>query len=88
MAGISWIFDQLDQQLIKSTKALRGYVMTTKTEKQKFKNDAFAAIHSATSALRKIGAIDKPTMRSFDDSCIAVPQTFGPQQMKKIRERN
>lgn len=62
--------------------------MTTKTTKQKFKSDAFEAIHSSASALRKIGAIDKATMRSFDDTCIAVPPTFGPQQIKKIRESN
>jgi putative transcriptional regulator len=34
-------------------------------KKSKFKSDAFEAIHSSASALAKIGAIDKTTMRSF-----------------------
>lgn len=62
--------------------------MTTKTKKSKFKSDAFEAIHSSASALRRIGAIDKATMRSFDDTCISVPPSFKPHQIKKIRESN
>jgi len=38
--------------------------------KPKFKNDAFEAIHSSASALAKVGAINKATMRSFDASCL------------------
>ena len=49
---------------------------------------SFAAIHSSASALRKVGAIDKATMRSFDATCICAPPTLGPQQIKKIRESN
>ena len=32
----------------------------------KFRNDGFEAIHSAASALFKVGAIDRATMREFD----------------------
>lgn len=56
--------------------------------KRKFKNDAFEAIHSSTSALLKVGALDKDTMRSFDESCLAVPGPLKPQQIKKLRESN
>lgn len=56
------------------------------TAKRRFKSDAFEAIHGSASALRKVGAIDKATMRSFDESCLAVPATFEPQQIKKLRE--
>lgn len=56
--------------------------------KNKFKSDAFEAIHSSASALRKVGAIGKATMRDFDAACLAVPATMDPQQIKKIRERN
>lgn len=55
--------------------------------KSKFKSDAFAAIHSSASALAKIGAIDKTTMRSFDASCLAAPAPIKPQEIKHLRER-
>jgi putative transcriptional regulator len=54
--------------------------------KPKFKSDAFEAIHSSASALHKIGAIDKTTMRGFDENCLAVPTEIKPQQIKKLRE--
>jgi len=56
--------------------------------KRKFKSDASEAIHSSASALYRIGAIDKDTMRSFDESCLTVPEPFGPKQIKKLRESN
>ena len=58
------------------------------TTKLKFKSDAFEAIHSSASALRKVGAIDKATMRGFDESCLSVPAEINPQQIKKLRELN
>jgi putative transcriptional regulator len=57
------------------------------TSKPKFKNDAFAAIHSSASALHKVGAIDKTTMRHFDASCLAMPPALKPAQIKKLRLR-
>lgn len=57
------------------------------TTKNKFKTDAFEAIHSSASALYKVGAIDKATLRSFDVSCLATPSPLKPQQIKKLRER-
>jgi len=41
--------------------------------KVKFKSDAFDAIHASASALHKVGAIDKATMRSFDETCLSTP---------------
>lgn len=38
--------------------------------KVKFKGDAFEPIHASASALTKVGAIDKATMRSFDETCL------------------
>lgn len=58
------------------------------TTKPKFKSDAFEAIHSSASALLKVGAINKATMRKFDQSCLAVPAEIEPQQIKTIRENN
>jgi putative transcriptional regulator len=55
--------------------------------KRGFKSDAFEAIHSSASAMYKVGAIDKATMRSFDVSCLPVPPQLKPVQIKKLRER-
>ncbi|MEO8722710.1 MAG: DNA-binding transcriptional regulator [Sphingobium sp.] len=58
------------------------------TTKAKFKSDAFEAIHASASAMLKVGAIDKATMRSFDESCLAVPTEIKPAQIKQLREAN
>ena len=39
--------------------------------KPKFKSDLSEAIHSSASALFGVGAIDKATMREFDESCLS-----------------
>jgi hypothetical protein len=35
-------------------------------KKKIYKSEAFSAIHASASALHKVGAIDKATMRDFD----------------------
>lgn len=55
--------------------------------KRKFKSDAFEAIHSSATALYKVGAIDKTTMRHFDESCLTSPPVLKPEQIKKLRLR-
>ncbi|RWA98267.1 DNA-binding transcriptional regulator [Mesorhizobium sp.] len=55
---------------------------------RKYKSDAFEAIHSSVSALYKVGAIDKATMRSFDESCLTVPPAIEPDAIKALREKN
>ena len=57
------------------------------TPKKKFKTDAFAAIHKSALVLHGVGAIDKATMRNFEESCIAKTPTFEATQIKQIRER-
>lgn len=54
--------------------------------KQRYKSDAYEAIHSSVKAMYKVGTIDKETMRSFDESCLAVPMEFGPEEIKSLRE--
>lgn len=58
------------------------------TTKRKFKSDAFEAIHTSASALLEVGAIDKTTMRKFDDTCLLAPHPFEPKQIKHLREIN
>jgi len=56
------------------------------TAKSKYKSDAFEAIHSAVAGMRKAGTVDKATMRDFDQSCLAVPDSIAPTEIKRIRE--
>ena len=53
-----------------------------------FKSDAFAAIHGAVQGLYRAEAIDKTTMREFDESCLVVPAVIKPQEIKRIHENN
>ena len=57
-------------------------------KKTKLKRDAFAAIHSSVQGLYRAGAIDKTTLREFDESCLVVPTEIEPQQIKRIRKNN
>jgi putative transcriptional regulator len=56
------------------------------TVSRKYKSDAFEAIHSSVAGMYKAGTVDKATMRSFDESCLSVPETIAPLQIKRIRE--
>lgn len=56
--------------------------------KAKFKSDLSEAIHSSATALHKVGAIDKATMRDFDARHLAIPAEIAPAQIKKLREAN
>jgi putative transcriptional regulator len=56
-------------------------------KKNKFKSDALEAAHASASALFGVGAIDKATMREFDELCIAKTPVYSASQIKKIREK-
>lgn len=56
--------------------------------KPKFKSDAFAAIHSTAQGLYRVGAIDKTTMREFDESCLCVPTEIEPQRINHTKMGN
>lgn len=56
--------------------------------KNKFKSDIREAIHSSALAMFKVGAIDKATMRDFDESCLTVPPVIAPAEIKQLRETN
>ena len=56
--------------------------------KRKYKSEAFEAIHSSANALFDVGAIDKTTMRDFDNSCLIDVPEIQATQIKEIRERN
>ena len=54
---------------------------------RKYRSDAMAAIHETMEALHGIGAIDKTTMRRFDDACLTPVRPLTPEEIKAIRER-
>jgi putative transcriptional regulator len=57
-------------------------------KKKIFKSDAFEAIHSSAAALLKVGAIDKSTMRNFDETCLSTTHTFSAAEIQKLRKAN
>ncbi|MDE2060572.1 MAG: DNA-binding transcriptional regulator [candidate division NC10 bacterium] len=54
---------------------------------KKYRSDAMASIHETMEALHKVGAIDKQTMRRFDEACLTPVRPLTAQQIKAIRER-
>ena len=54
---------------------------------KRYRSDAFAAIHETMEALHDIGAIDKQTMRAFDDACLTPVHVLAPEEIKAIRVR-
>jgi putative transcriptional regulator len=54
---------------------------------KKYRSDAFAAIHESMEAMHDIGAIDKQTMREFDEGCLTPVQPLEPEEIKEIRLR-
>src|SRR5438270_4052104 len=54
---------------------------------KKYRSDAMAAIHETMEALHDISAIDKQTMRRFDDACLTPIRPLKPKEIKAIRER-
>src|SRR3990172_12627974 len=54
---------------------------------KKYRSDAFAAIHETMEALQEVGAIEKQTMREFDDSCLTPVRVLSPEEIKSLRMR-
>lgn len=57
------------------------------TVAKKYKSGAFAAIHETMDALQDVGAIDKATMRHFDEACLAPVEEMAPEEIRALRER-
>jgi putative transcriptional regulator len=54
---------------------------------KKYRSEAMAAIHETMEALYDAGAIDKQTMRRFDEACLTPIRQLKPKEIKAIRER-
>ena len=54
---------------------------------KRYRSDAMAAIHETMEALHEVGAVDKQTMRQFDDACLTPVHPLTPEEIRTIRER-
>ena len=54
---------------------------------KKYRSEAMGAIHESMAALREVGAIDKGTMRRFDDACLTPVRPLTPEEIRAIREK-
>ena len=54
---------------------------------KKYRSDALAAIHETMEALHEVGAVDRQTMREFDETCLTPIEVMLPEQIKAIRIR-
>ena len=52
---------------------------------KKYRSDAFAAIHETMEGLHEIGAINKQTMREFDEACLSPVRVLAPEEIRQIR---
>lgn len=52
-----------------------------------YKSDVLAAVHELMEGFHQSGAIEKQTMREFDEACIATPEALSPADIRAIRER-
>eukprot|EP01133_Synstelium_polycarpum_P007115 gene7115-8270_t len=53
------------------------------------RDEAFESIHQSAEALYAIGAINKTTLREFDEACLAdIPAQIPAEQIKQLRERS
>lgn len=52
-----------------------------------YRSEAFAAIHETMEDLHEVRAIDRQTMREFDETCLSPIQPLGPDEIRALRER-
>ena len=49
---------------------------------KKYSSSALAAIHETMEALHGIGAVDRQTMREFDEACLTPIEAMPPEEIK------
>src|SRR3546814_12585927 len=54
---------------------------------KKYRSEACAAIHETREALHEVGAINKQTMRAFDETCLTPALPMAPESIRALRER-
>lgn len=51
-----------------------------------YKSEALAAVHEMMEGIQESRAIDKRTLREFDEACLAPATALQPDEIKAIRE--
>ena len=51
-----------------------------------YRSEILGIVHDMMEGAYEVGAIDKKTMREFDESCLAPVPDFKPEEIKAIRE--
>lgn len=54
---------------------------------KKYRSEAYAAIHETMEALHEVGAVNKQTMREFDETCLTPTLPMAPERIRALRER-
>ena len=52
-----------------------------------YKSEAMAAVHEMMEGFHQTDAIDKQTMREFDEACLTAANSLAPAEIRAIRER-
>ncbi len=52
-----------------------------------FRSAAHSSVHETMEALHETGAIDKQTLREFDETCLTPVQPMSPEQIRELRLR-
>ena len=52
-----------------------------------YKSGAMAAVHEMIEGFHDSGAVDKQTMRGFDEACLTPASLLTPDEIKAIREK-
>ena len=55
--------------------------------KQPYRSEALGAIHETMTALQRIGALDKVTMREFNEACLSPVKELTPEDIRALREQ-
>lgn len=51
-----------------------------------YKSEALAVVHEMVEGLHEAGALDKRTLREFDEACLVPTTPLQPEEIKAIRE--
>lgn len=54
---------------------------------KQYKSEILAVVHESAEALQRIGALDKRTMKEFDDTCLVPVKAFSAEEIRTLRER-
>jgi putative transcriptional regulator len=54
---------------------------------KKYRSEILASVHETMEAMHEVGAIDKQTMREFDEACLSPVHALAPDEIKAIRMR-